>query len=589
MATGDKPTTDKAAEAVVQSLQKLTKELSNRDKGRTSEEQLKLLNEKISALEGVFSSKSDESTNTLRDAYEHINEKLKTAIEKNDSRLLTFAEKQLNELQKSTDSVEKEREAQKEAKKSTDLTELMVSKITSLNDKFEGIASGIASKGSFLAKLIPLGLLILSQVDREKFLEVMEWIKNAFVDLLGVFKTIWEILKTGLPEIFSGISLILEGDISGGLTKLKDNFGLIASIIGLISVKMFGLTNTIIGVVRIISFAAKVISFAAKVIKFFGVFFTKTLIPAVYSFFTNIMTSSKGLIVAAYGKLSTFLKAFRLFTTATLIPAIYGMLSGIVASLTPMLVAAAPFIAIAAAVGLALYGIYELLDYVGKKLGFSGIGDLLKVGVAYLQDGFAHIANFIIDIINGAINAISGIAKKVAGWFGFKVDLPKGEFERLATDNAERISAELKEKEANRKAQEELEKSNQPTESDVPNSNIITPNIIIPETNFQMPDFSNMDMGSIEGIEIPEQNQSGLAPSGLPVIPSDNSTGFDIDALSNMNNAELQSMMTGAKSGTSIVTAPVMNAPNNSSTVTNVVQSPSSRTSMLMGSYSYAR
>jgi hypothetical protein len=126
-------------------------------------------------------------------------------------------------------------------------------------------------------------------------------------------------------------------------------------------------------------------------------------------------------------------------------------------------------------------------------------------------------------------------------------------------------------------------------------------------------DFSKMDMGnlkdhlpilaeasevllkfaSIEADKINEvANEINKLSIQLKRLPTDvkiniKTAGLDLNTMSVDN---INSRNSGAtQTSQPIISAPVMNAANNSSTVTNVVQSPSSRTSMLMGSYSYAR
>jgi hypothetical protein len=106
------------------------------------------------------------------------------------------------------------------------------------------------------------------------------------------------------------------------------------------------------------------------------------------------------------------------------------VLIGAFIAMKPMLIAAAPFLLAAAALAAIFFGIKYLLEELGLSLDFGGVKDLIMIGVGYLMDAFAMIANIYIDIANFVIKKLSSVAK----FFG--IDLDFGPIGKMSTNNA---------------------------------------------------------------------------------------------------------------------------------------------------------
>ena len=185
--------------------------------------------------------------------------------------------------------------------------------------------------------------------------------------------------------------------------------------------------------------------------------------PVTFGLITAGILSKLGLIPVILSGVTTGLsfiltafKVFRTFMAATFIPAITGAFSTMMTTLSPILVAAAPFIAIGVAIGAALFGLFKLLEHLRDSLGFESIFDVLGLGVAYIQDAFAGLANMFIDFGN----MIMGLVNKVGKFLGIELELP--EFEKLSTDNAERFKEEARAKKEAKEA-DVVQDSGQPT------------------------------------------------------------------------------------------------------------------------------
>jgi len=273
------------------------------------------------------------------------------------------------------------------------------------------------------------------------------------------FTEIFGKVFNSLKEVFNGIIKIFTGDIEGGLSLLGDNLITVGAIIGGIALQ-----------------------FGGAIIGKLGTLFT------------------------IVGKLMTALKIFRVFMMGTFIPAIISTFSSMITALTPILVAAAPFIAIAAAVGLVLWGLFELLDYLKEKLDVSSIGDVLKIGAAYLQDGLGQVANFFIDLTNGILSFIKDKGGALLDFFGVKFELPDMKIDRLDTNNAQRVTQELQAK----KIEDDLKIAQE--EAKKPKLEIATPIV-----------GAELDIGSYDNMV----NKEAMATKSAPIITSASSNSAD--------------------------------------------------------------
>lgn len=213
------------------------------------------------------------------------------------------------------------------------------------------------------------------------------------------FAEIFGTVLNSLKDTFQGIVAIFEGDFDKGLSILGDNIGTVAALVGGI-----------------------------------GLYFGGAIIGAIGGLFAKIKT------------LVTAFKAFRLFMIGTFIPGMVTALGTMMSSLTAVLAPFLPIIAIAAAIGLVVYGIYKGLEALKESLGFTSILDVLQLGFAYLQDGLAIVANTLIDIVNGITGFIAEKGQALLDFLGIDFELPSMQIDKLSTNNAEETRAKLDEK-----------------------------------------------------------------------------------------------------------------------------------------------
>ena len=199
-------------------------------------------------------------------------------------------------------------------------------------------------------------------------------------------------------QLFQDILAAIKGDFSGLKQQFSDNFGKVIA----------GLTAL------------------------FTIFFPGTMFFIIKSISGILINFAKGgflQIIKAFGLLFKLMK----FTFMKLIIApIMALFTGLKAALVSMSVPFAPIIAIALLVAAAFFAIKILLEKLRDGLNVSSVSDVIKIGIGYLQDGFAAVANFIIDIANWIMEKLG----KAAAFFGFDFDFgaPIG---KMATNNAQ--------------------------------------------------------------------------------------------------------------------------------------------------------
>ena len=199
-------------------------------------------------------------------------------------------------------------------------------------------------------------------------------------------------------QLFQDILAAIKGDFSGLKQQFFDNFGKVIA----------GLTAL------------------------FTIFFPGTMFFIIKSISGILINFAKGgflQIIKAFGLLFKLMK----FTFMKLIIApIMALFTGLKAALVSMSVPFAPIIAIALLVAAAFFAIKILLEKLRDGLNVSSVSDVIKIGIGYLQDGFAAVANFIIDIANWIMEKLG----KAAAFFGFDFDFgaPIG---KMATNNAQ--------------------------------------------------------------------------------------------------------------------------------------------------------
>ena len=252
-------------------------------------------------------------------------------------------------------------------------------------------------------------------------------------------------------------------------------------------------------------------------------------------------------IFGVLSKVVNALKVVRLFMMGTLIP-------GIMATFTAIFGAMAPFVLI----GLAIAAIVGLLMVAVKELGgFDSYGDMFDWAIAGMKDAFGSLVNMFVSVINGIIGFVDKYGGAIAKFLGFDMpDLSQYKLEEMATDNL----AKVNEKQAAEKVERDKKKESEDTGADV---QPLTPLVQQPVVE------------AIPGQALGIQTQPAL---GVPPV----NTG---DALNNMSR-DNDASNKAAVSNVSQVISQTSNAPTSNSTVTNIMQMPTSRASMTLASIS---
>ena len=273
-----------AEDQIGPSLDELTATITEQNKALKNMESLGKLDTTIKAME----KSNTENSAALREQFNSIQTALQTA--ENDEQL-ELAREQLEALEGLAGTEEENREAAKRQEEANELLSKMVSGIDGLAASYDKMLDNLKPSAGLFATLGGLALL--------------------FTDPETLFAGVRAAID-GVYAIIDSIKMFLEGDISGGLSLLGDNFGAVAAIIGTI-----------------------------------GIFFGGTIIRAFGGIFKGFQIVLKGI------------QAFRIFMLGSFVPSMIGFFSTISAAVAPILVAAAPFIAIGALVAAGVYAIYE--------------------------------------------------------------------------------------------------------------------------------------------------------------------------------------------------------------------------------------
>lgn len=222
-----------AEDQIGPSLDELTATITEQNKALKNMESLGKLDTTIKAME----KSNTENSVALREQFNSIRTALQTA--ENDEQL-ELAREQLEALEGLAGTEEENREAAKRQEEANELLSKMVSGIDGLADSYDKMLDNLKPSAGLFATLGGLALL--------------------FTDPETLFAGVRAAID-GVYAIIDSIKMFLEGDISGGLELLGDNFGAVAAIIGTIAVlfggriiRLFtGLVKGVQGVIRGVS------------------------------------------------------------------------------------------------------------------------------------------------------------------------------------------------------------------------------------------------------------------------------------------------------------------------------------------------
>ena len=299
--------------------------------------------------------------------------------------------------------------------------------------------------------------------------------------------------------------------------------------------------------------------FAGGLKKFEGHWLAITgIIAGLGAYFAGPIIGAFSSIFGVLSKVVKALQVVRLFMMGTLIP-------GIMATFTAIFGAMAPFVLI----GLAIAGIVGLLMVAVKELGgFDSYGDMFDWAIAGMKDAFGSLVNMFVSVINGIIGFVDKYGGAIAKFLGFDMpDLSQYKLSTMATDNLEKVNA----KQAAEQIERDKKKESEDTGADVQPLTPLVQQPVVEAIPGQALGIQTLTPIEIQGA----QTQPSLS------VPTVN-TG---DALNNMSR-DNDASNKAAVSNVSQVISQTSNAPTSNSTVTNIMQMPTSRASMTLASIS---
>lgn len=533
-------------------IQALAAEIAEQNKvaqdNKTDFERNKLLMDLVLSTEAADKEGKANSL-ALRSQFIESQQRLERAIERGDAEATQLERDNQAEILANAETEENRREANKAIQDQSNL----LGKISSGIGGLVGFAkkNAVAIGGGLLA-----GLAIFAPELMEKLVgRVIEVLGSAFKivqslldgDIEGaleLFKGEWKAFTGAFIFFFGGtIVKTLKGVFKGfkALKKAVQTYKMFlateyaGSMFAHFKDMMKNLGGKLMKIVKGLGRAAKI----------FFKFITLQYVP---QFLTHLKDMTKNL----GGKFMKLLKgmraaaiAFRAFMMLTFFPAmgaaLMGMATSLLAILVPFAIPIAIGLAIAAVVGLIALAMIKMRD----ALGFASVFDLITLTLAHAKDGFAHLNNFLADIVDW----VADIIEKGGKFIGFDFELPR--IERLATDNMAKTMVELKEKgreQKEKEAEEERLRKENPNAPPAGGGGMF---------GFEMPDFSAMMGGG---------DNAGATP-GLPAgldFASSPGTGDEIDYESQMN-----ALMQEQASNAAASTAPPVVVSQKGGTVTN--------------------
>jgi hypothetical protein len=237
-------------------------------------------------------------------------------------------------------------------------------------------------------------------------------------------------------------------DSVGG--KVKESGGFLAGIAGLATL-LLNPQAFAAGLTKILNFVGDMVDVVENV--FAGEFDKagKTLKEnggMIAGILGGLLIMNLGKVIKGVNLLIRGFKIFRLFMLGTMIPMLTSAFTAMMTAMTPIFAAMAPVLLPILAIA-AIFGVIGLaLAKIRDAMGFTSIFDVMSLGIAHLQDAFAHVVN----LIGGIVNFVLGLVEKFGRFLGFEIDLP--EIPKMDTNNAAKEKVRLQEK----AKQAELEK-----------------------------------------------------------------------------------------------------------------------------------
>jgi hypothetical protein len=348
-----------------------------------------------------------EQSNQLLQSFKESQERLQQAILVGDADSIALEKENSEIIMSGAAEEEKRRDALKIEKKQNSLLE-------GISKGISGLAGKAKENAGFLSGI---GLLAMSVLDPDKLKRIVEKLTEVFSNAVKM------------------VEGIMTGDFETALGAFKENW---VSFTGAF-VFFFG-GKILKGLKAIIS------TFTAlnKAVKTYRLFLATNYAGSMIAHFKGVMSSLGGKLMKIIKGVAIAAKTFRIFMMTSALPAIAGLFTTMIAAMTPIivamaaaiapiLVAAAPFIAIAAGIGLVLFGLKTAFDSVLNTFRETGsIFEAFKAGVITFP---ATILGLPLDLLKKGISWIMGMfgfdnAKAALDSFSFQ-DLFKGLFGKV--------------------------------------------------------------------------------------------------------------------------------------------------------------
>lgn len=255
------------------------------------------VNRSIKGLEGFMGMDATEQTTALKEELKNLQTIMNGQIELQkqglpfNQKLLDESQKQLEVLQSGVKSEEEKRESIKKQEEANSI-------LMSMKSSFEKGLGKVKETGGFLAGIAGLATLVLNP---ELFAKAIKAVVNVVRDI---------------ADVINGFAT---GGLAGGLAKMKEHFGSMTLVFGVILVAKLG---------KILGGLYKVV----KAVKTFSKFMKGTFVKDMLKALSEKMKALGGTLMKPINFLVAKFKAFRVFMTGTFIPTMITSLKSMMSS-----------------------------------------------------------------------------------------------------------------------------------------------------------------------------------------------------------------------------------------------------------------
>ena len=335
------------------------------------------VNRSIKGLEGFMGMDATEQTTALKEELKNLQTIMNGQIELQkqglpfNQQLLDESQKQLEVLQAGVKSEEEKREAIKKQEEANSI-------LMSMKSSFEKGLGKVKETGGFLAGIAGLATLVLNP----------ELFAKAIQAVIGVVQDI--------VEVIDGFAT---GGLSGGLAKMKENFGAMTILIGTIAIAKLG---------AILGGLYKTVQAFKTFSKFVKVSYTKGILLSL----KEKMLAMKATVSGQLTKAVTAFKSFRTYMTTTFIPTIISSLKSMMSSVGGALIKGFNFLKNSFLV----FRTFMLGTFIPNTISAltaskAAVGGGLMKAFGFLQKAFMVFRGFMLaTVVPTMVGALTGIA-----------------------------------------------------------------------------------------------------------------------------------------------------------------------------------